>query len=377
MMYFLRFAFVLLVCFSCTKKNYLERSNEAAALADAIKQLEKKSDDAPALEAVPELYKRIRQHQLKQIESYNTQNDLSKWDKIIGSYEVLQKAHDQIIGNAAASRLVTPENFNVQLLEAKQTAADAYYNEGNRYLSLNGRSNAKSAYNAFLKTQKYLPDYYNIESKIDEAFEKGTINLIVNSIVDNSYFMNNGWGSYGYNYSNEYFQDKLVRDLVTNKQPLIVYSDYQATRQHIVADWDVTLVLRDIDIPYPQQRTYTRQASKSIETGTDTSGRPIYQTIYATVHVTENSFTARGVMDVDIRDLYNRKTINNTTFREEYRWVNETGRYTGDSRALSSADWAIINNRNTQTVRKEDVLEEIYKKMYPRVLSYVKRYTQW
>ncbi|HCF63886.1 MAG TPA: hypothetical protein DEU93_06770 [Chitinophagaceae bacterium] len=82
-------------------------------------------------------------------------------------------------------------------------------------------------------------------------------------------------------------------------------------------------------------------------------------------------------MEVDIRDVINRKTVNFSSFQETYRWQDETGSYTGDSRALSQADWNIINNRNSQPMRREDVLQELYRKLYPRVLNHVRRYVEW
>lgn len=366
----------LMAC-GASKKNYLNRSNEEKALLDAVKQLNKSPEDTDALEAVPLLYSRIKQYHLQKIRDHRALTDNSKWDKILSSFNSLQNVYQEILNTPAAYRLVTPESYAEQILETKQEAAEAYYLEGERLLALNERTQLRKAFNAFDKSLKYIPDYKDAYDKKLLAFDKATIKLVVKQIRDNSYFVNSGWGSSGFNYSNEYFQDRLVRDLSRENQPVIVYTDWQARRDNILSDWEIDLYLREINIPYPQQRTYTRQASSRIEVGTDTSGRPTYQTVYATVHVTEQSFTARGVMDVDIRDIENRKSVNYSSFREEYRWRNEVGSYTGDSRALSAADWNIINNRNSQIIRKEDVLEEIYKKLYPRVLSYVRRYVEW
>jgi hypothetical protein len=372
---------VLLLCgflLACSKKTYLERSNENAALSDAIKQLDKRPDDAAASEAVPILYKNIQDYQLKLIESYRSITDISKWDKLVSAYTTLQSFHDLILATPAASRLVSPVNYQVELLETKQQAAEAYYHYGKDYMQLEGRDNAKKAYQAFKKVKSLMSNYHRIDDEIEAAYEKGMIRLVVNTIRDQSYFIRNGWGNYGANYSKEYFQDKLVRDLsLIEDQPMQVYSDWQAQRDRVDPDWTVDIILREINIPSPQTRTYTRQSNASVENGRDTAGRPIYQTVYATLHITEYSFTARCVMDVDIRDWENRKSINNTSFREEYRWKQQTGRYTGDSRALTNADWAIIHNQNNTNITKEEVLQELFSKLYPRVLNYVKRYTSW
>lgn len=360
-----------------TSKGFLERENEEKALTDAIKKLDKEPDHPEALEAVPVLYNSIKTRQLAMIEGYQKTNDLNRFDKIIRSYDVLQSAYTQILATPAAFKLITPESYSTQLMETKEQAAEAYYQSGMSYLNLTGRDNAKKAYDAFNRTGRYVSGYKDAEAKMEMAFQNGTIAVVVGPIRDDSYFSNNGWGSYGYNYSNEYFQDQLVRDVTRNNQPVKMYTDWQARRDNVYPDWEVNLRLRDINIPYPQQRTYTRQSSKQIENGTDTSGRPLYQTVYATVHITQRSFNARAIMEVDIRDVINRKSVNFSSFQETYRWQDETGSYTGDSRALSQADWNIINNRNAQTMRREEVLQELYRKLYPRVLNHVRRYVEW
>ena len=85
------------------------------------------------------------------------------------------------------------------------------------------------------------------------------------------------------------------------------------------------------------------------------------------------SFVAQAQMDVYIRDLVAPKTITNRSFREDYRWEVERATYSGDQRALNSQDWNIINNNNQfSTPGREEVLEELYRKLYPQVLNAIR-----
>ncbi|HNP53578.1 MAG TPA: hypothetical protein PKK69_03130, partial [Ferruginibacter sp.] len=93
--------------------------------------------------------------------------------------------------------------------------------------------------------------------------------------------------------------------------------------------------------------------------------------------ITKMSFTAQGDMEVQIRDLVNRKTIGYRNIREEYRWQEEQATYRGDSRALSSADWQLINRTSFDTPRREDILSEIYRKQYPNVKNMIVQYSGW
>jgi hypothetical protein len=76
-----------------------------------------------------------------------------------------------------------------------------------------------------------------------------------------------------------------------------------------------------------------------------------------TLNVSRQSFNARGQMDLNIQDLSTRRNITFNSYREDYNWQEETATYTGDSRALSSSDWSLVNNRSNNTPRKEDILK--------------------
>ncbi len=379
---FLSFAFLLMLLAACgSSKNYLERSDEDKALADAVRKINRTASDDDAKEAIPILYKNIVKVHTARVKSIENGSDLARWDKIINEYSDLQNAYDLIINSSAAFKLVTPENFGSQLLEARQSAAAAYYAAGQNFLEKQGRQNAKTAYNYFKKSGKYVNGFKDVQAKMDVAFNNAIVDVVINAVQDDRYFYNSGWGS-SYDYSNDYFQRSLVRDLSYNNNnsnyAARFYSDWQAQRENINPDWTVDLRLRNIDLPQPYQNTYRQTRSADVQTGTDTSGKPIYTKVYATVNITRMSFTARADMEVFIRDLESNKIISNRSFRDDYRWQEERGSYTGDSRALNSQDWAIVNNRgNMYTPRRDEVLAELYRKLYPQVLNNIKYAVDW
>ena len=364
-----------------SNKSYLERGNEEKALSDAIKKLNKTPSDKEALQAVPLLYNSIIKSNEAKIKSYQAGNDLGRWDKIIFAYSTMQEVYNSIIQSTAAFKLITPQNFSTQLLESKQGAAEEYYTVADDFLSKNGRDNAKKAYSYFKKVDKYISGYKDVNAKTSEAFENAIVDVVINPVQDNSYFYSSGWGSSGLNFSNEYFQRTLVRDLAynnnSNNYAARFYSDWEARRENIQADWVIDLRLRNMDIPQPSRYTYRRNRSQQIQTGTDTSGRPSYTTVNASLDVTRMSFTARADMEVLIRDVAMPRVISNRNFTQDYRWEEERASYTGDRRALSSADWDLINNNNFYTPRREEILEELYRQLYPQVLNNIKYSVDW
>lgn len=371
----------LIVLAGCkTSKDYLSRSDNDNTIFDAIKTLKKHSSDSNALKALPVLYTSAQQRNLRKINSYLNSGDLSRFDKIIDAYSTLQDMHDVIIEVEAANNLINPVNYRQTIFELKQQAAADHYEEGLVYMNKPGRDNAKKSYNLFKKADNYVAGYQDADLKMTQAYQNAIVNVVIKPVQDNAYFFNTGWGNTGYNFSNEFFQQTLVRELKginSNRYPARFYTDWEARRDNVQPDWEVNLTLRYIDIPRPQTNTYSRNVSQQIEIGRDTSGKSVYRTVYATIHVTRQSFNARAEMELNIADIVSNKNITTNTFNEYYRWEEENATYTGDSRALDPNDWARINNGFYNEPRREDVLTELYRKLYPRVKNRISYSVDW
>lgn len=377
---FILYSFISVAAFSaCKSTSYLERADEDKAVFDVVKKLNKKAQDEEATAALPVLYKQVQQRHLKKIETYNAYTDIDKWDKIIGEYNILQNMFDAIDNSAAASRLVTAKSYQNEINTVRQSAAEDYYQSGLAYFDTENRDNLKKAYKLFNKSDEWVNDYRDAKEKMDTAFDRSIIKVLINPVQDNSFFFNTGWGNTGYNYSNEYFQQNLVRDLggkSSKRYPARFYTEWEARRDNIKPDWVVDLTLRNFDIPRPANYNYTQNRSKQIEIGKDTAGRPVYQTVYATLNIQRQSLTARGQMDINITEVATRKNITYDNFSDTYDWQQEVATYSGDSRALTSQDWQLINNNYNQP-RKEDILNELYRSIYPRVRNKISYETDW
>ena len=373
---------VIVILSSCgSSKTYLERADADRALQDAVKKLAKDKNDVDALSAIPVLYSNIKLEHLAKIKNYKSSKDINRFDLLIKEYEALQNAYNSILNNSAAFKIVNPQYFGTELLETKQAAAEATYSAAENYLARQNRDDAKRAYNLFKRTDKYVTGYKDSKIKMQEAYEKAIVNVIINKVEDNSYFFNSGWGNIGYNFSNQYFQESLVRELQNNnnynRYAARFFTDWDARRDNIKPDWVVDLRLRDMSIPYPITYNYQRQVSANVQDGRDTSGKPIYKTVYATLNLSRQSFDASAAMEMNIRDIKTNRTISYRTFSNNYRWQEESGSFTGDRRALSNNDWAAINNNNYNSPRREDVLEDLYRKIYPQVKNEITNQVDW
>jgi hypothetical protein len=371
---------LLLSLAGCSKKTYLERSNEDAALRDAVRKITKNPSDGEAADAIPVLYKNIRNTRLARIKSYSYSVEISRWDLIIGEYEQLQQIYLMILNSAPAFRLVTPESFSDRVLGAKDSAASAYYTLGTEALAKKGRTNYKKAYDYFKKSESYIADYKDAEEKRKEALLKATVNVIINPVRDYTGYFNSITGSAGTVKHNDLFQQDLLRDLGGRNNissPARFYSDKEMKIDSIKPDWNVLLSLKTLDMPNPVNNSYSRSVNKQIQIGTDTAGNPVYQTVYATLNIMKSSITARAVMNVTIKEIGTQIDISSNDISEEYRWETESATFAGDRRALAAADWDLINNGSQMAPTKDFLIEQLYKKILPRVRMQVSNATNW
>ncbi|MEO6550279.1 MAG: hypothetical protein ABIN94_19905 [Ferruginibacter sp.] len=371
--------FILASC--STTKDYLLRPDEDKTLYDIVKKLNKHADDEQATKALTEVYRQVQQRHLKNIATYSSYGESNRWDKLYNEYNILQTMAVMINNSAPASRLVKPVNYQHEIAEIKNEAAEAYYQAGIKLMDNQSRENARNAYAAFKKSDNWVKNYKDSKAMMDDAFNSSIVSVVINPVQDNSFFFNTGWGNTGYNYSNEYFQQNLVRDLggvYNSRYPARFYTEWEARRDNVQPDWVVDLTLRNMDIPRPAISDYTRNINKQIQTGSDTSGKPVYLMVYATLHVQRKSFYARAQMDLNITDLATRRYIAYNSYSDTYSWQDELATYTGDKRALSSNDWALINNSNNfNSPRREDILNSLYRNIYPQVKNKISDEVDW
>jgi hypothetical protein len=374
-------AVIVLLAACRSSKDYLQRSDGDKALLDAVKKLNKSPGDADASRALPILYTDAQKRHLDKISSLSNRREIDRWQNILWEYEVLQRMYEAITNSNAASKLVRPADYQNDIYNTQQSGAAAYYQQGIDYLALNSREDAKNAHRSFKYAIKLVPNYKDAKRKMDEAYQQTVVDVVINPVTDNAFVFNSGMGNTGYNYSNEYFQQNLIRELGganSNRYPARFYTDWEARRENVTPDWVVNITLRNVDIPRPTTNQSTRNVSKQIENGRDSTGRTIYRTVNATVTTFQQSLTARADMDVEIHEVAIRKNIAYNTYREQYVWQDAYATFTGDRRALSSEDENLVDNRGfNNEPRRDEILNELFRKLYPQVKNRIVNAVDW
>jgi len=140
----------------------------------------------------------------------------------------------------------------------------------------------KKAYTYFKICDYYVPGYKEVKSKINIAYGRAVMNIVIDSLKDNYYFANSKWGQAGYEVSNEFFQKKLKTDLesasLSCEYPIAFYTKDEAQKSNVRVDWLLTLNLIDLNISSSKSSSFTIP--------------PISNQTFAenTVHSTDNSF---------------------------------------------------------------------------------------
>ncbi len=250
--------FLALIVFitSCTssKKNSLEIKDPDNALSTVVKTLNENPDNETARKELQVVYADIQRSHLSNIKSFKANNTdaLPRWNDIILEYQALQNAYSLIMNSPAAIQILQPHNYANDIVETKEAAADHFYKEGLALLENSGRSNANKAYSYFKIADYYVPGYEEVKSKMNIAYKMVVINIVIDSLQDNSYFANSEWGQEGYDLSNEFFQKKLKTDLenasLNSEYPIAFYSATEARENIIRKDWIISLDLIRMDV---------------------------------------------------------------------------------------------------------------------------------
>jgi hypothetical protein len=364
-----------IVLISCgTSQKFQASVSEDKPLFAAINELNKRPNNQKAQDDLKNFYEHSVTRHEENIDAYRSSDDPKRWDKILKELQALQHISSSISGTPGSSSLVKPKNFTAEIQEVRSLAAEEFYRQGSELLQTDNIESNVQAYQAFKQADKFVKGYKDVEKLIKEAYDRSLIHVVINPIEENNTVFPSfsTWGS-DFRYRPEEYQQALVRDLgarSTDEVPAKFYTDADTRRQNVDPDWAVDIAWRHVDGRRSIPRNYSRRVSRNVQVGSDTSGRPIYKTVQATLHITQRNYTVRADLDYQLRNLENRETLDHGTVSDEVNWTESYATYSGDSRALSREDWWLINNRrgNNDSPSRGDILNTLMREMYPELL---------
>lgn len=374
----LKLLLITTIIYSCSSTSQIKQryTSDDKTVFDLIERLKKNVNDAEAARLLPAAYQQAAE--VRKTINSNTYNNMSagdRWIEISRQLLVAEQMYNEINAVPAASKVVpNPWSPTIKIQEAKQKAAEEYYNEGMQYMTYNNRPYAKKAYDMFVKANNAYPNFRDVRTQMSVALENATIKVVIRPVNYNSY----GWNYWGF--QNDYLQYKIVRDLNNSSyNDVRFYTDAEASSQRIQADKVVDLNFNDLYIGTVYNDNYRIERSKQIQVGETKSNppQPIFQTVKATVFVTQRILQSRASLECRIYDWASGSNILFDRFPDNYTWKQESARYTGDQRALEPSDWQLINNasNNNPPSRNElaqRLIDNCYNSLLNRIRSGVK-----
>lgn len=363
---------LLLTACSPTKQIEKRYTPDDKLVFDLIERLKKNPNDADAAKQLPEAYEQAAEVR-KNINSntFNNMNEGDRWIEISKQLLVAQQLYSEIKGNPVISKIIpNPWDPTVKIQEAKQKAAEEYYNQGQQYLTYNNRPYARKAYDMFVKANNAYPNYKDVREMMQQSQLLATIKVVVNQVNYDNY----GWNYWGF--TNDYLQYKIIRDLNNSSyRDVKFYSEDEARRANIRPDRIVNLTFTDLYIGQLFNDRYSIDRSKQIEVGQTKTNppQPIYETVKATVYVTRRVLQSRASLECRIYDWASNRNILFDRFPDNNTWKDESARYTGDKRALEQSDWNLINNSsNINPPSRNELAQRLIDNCYNQLLSRIK-----
>ena len=82
-------------------------------------------------------------------------------------------------------------------------------------------------------------------------------------------------------------------------------------------------------------------------------------------------------MELRVTDINTGRNITTYRYTDQFNWQEEYATYTGDSRALSSNEYTLLNNNNYRIPRDEDVVTELSRRIYPQIKNRLASVVSW
>lgn len=359
---------------SCSSTRQIEKkyTPDDQVVFALLKRLKDNGNDKEAARLLPQSYKdaaKVRKNM--NVNTYNNMGTGDRWMEIAGQLQVAAQMYSQIKAIPAASKVIpNPWDPTLKIMEAKQKAAEEYYNQGLQYLSYNNRPYGQKAYDMFVKANNAYPRFKDVEERIAEAREMALNKVVINPVN----YYNSSWTSWGF--SNDYLQFAMVRDLNNaSYKNTRFYTDGEAKANLIKPDRVVDLNFTDLHIGSIYTDRYTIPRSKQIVIGQTRSvpAKPVYKTVTATVNVTRSILQSQAVLDCRIYDWATGSNLLNDRFRDNYTWQYETAGFSGDKEALEDSDWTLINNASAnRPPSREELAEILVNNCYQQLLSRIR-----
>ncbi len=371
-----------LVACSGSKSIYHDKDINDKKLEKLIRDYSANPSDTSLANQVRFAYDYLLNQRLSAINQYQYSATLDDKEKLLNAYTDLQAFYDKVRGYSSLNKLLQPGSVGAEIEKTKLELVSGHYEQAVAWLDENNWKSSRDAYRSLNKVQQWMPNYKDTKKLMQQAKQQGTIDAVVLPLhAEGIYYPNTGMGmGAGNYYAGGRLSEQLVRDLGGSYNTsgwYRVYNSYQVAGGKEGPDWSIEPVWTQLRLADPTYNRYNRQVQKQIEVSKDTSGRPVYKTVTATLQITEATYNGYGTLEVRINDEANKQNIARNSWYESYGVKRSWATYTGEAGALSNADWELVNARQDTQPDQLFMEEKLLGKIYSNLLGYVRSYLSY
>ncbi|HEY0041319.1 MAG TPA: hypothetical protein VGB71_11680 [Flavisolibacter sp.] len=344
------------------------------AIELGVKKLQKDPSDAETKDLVKNAYTfAVNQHE-EAIRSLSNSNSENRYELILREYSKLQDMYNTIQQSPVVASAVNPKNYSEYLQTYRDKAADVHLENAERWRNEGTKQAFRNAYNEYRTALRYR-DNMVIRTKRDEAYNAALTKVLVIPIQN--------YGGYSYNssYQLQQFQNEVMRTLSYNLSNDFVrfFFEWDLQNKNLEPDQILEMNLGRIRIGQPYDQQNRREVSKEVVIK-ETVYKPDsvvkqYGTVRAVITTTKRNLLSEGELYLSLRDPKGR-SLWSDRFNGQHQWQTEFSTYTGDERALSESDKALLNkNQNANNVpREDDIMKELYRQIQNDLSNRLRNY---
>ena len=342
--------FIVSLLSACTSsKKLLEKGRYDQAIEKSAKKLRKDPNDSDELYVLKEAYRKANTFDHERIDFLKKEQREDNWLEIYYLYSQLEQRQDIIRSLPTNVRKqFALVDYDDEIIESKESAAEAMYQHGVDYLERGDRQNARLAYDEFMGVRDIYPDYKDVGKLLQEARYRGT-NFVLLQIENNSNM------ALPRNFESE-LQKISLGDL---NSAWVQYETYADSSTYY--DYYVVINIKEIAVSPEsiEKRTYTD--TKEIQDGMryvfdengnvkkDSTGNDIKvpNMITVSAQVTESVQHKQAVVagSIDYIDLANNQLVKTQKLSVNAVFEHYSAVANGDERALTADSREIVGSR--------------------------------
>lgn len=332
----LQFICIIVLFSACSSGlKQLQKGNFDEAIFTSVERLQKSSDNTKALSVLHEAYPLAIEDHKRAIRSFENSQEPFRWEKALAEYQQLNKIHDMISRSPVSMREVgMPQNYAKETESARQLAADERYQAG--MMAMNSKENrmaAKDAINHFQRVNDLIPNYKDVNQRLDGAFQYATYRVIIEPVHDVFRLRSNEYQTLQEAFNREIFRSKSPSQFVK------YYTTIDVQKEIFPIHEIVKLSLLNMSLPIKNVNSSVENFTKSIKTGTkrnkDSTVVDVYEDVKARITTYTKTIVMNGTVEMKVFDYKTNALITQEVRNEAYTWTDSWQKFEGNTEALN------------------------------------------